>query len=66
MSRCGRDLTPLLAHDAFAGFQLRPEETDWVNNAVLGATPGHPFVRRCLELTLRRSSSAASSPARPR
>jgi hypothetical protein len=47
-----RDLTPLLAHDAFAGFQLRPEETDWVNNAVLGATPGHPFVRRCLELTL--------------
>lgn len=46
-----KSFDPLLQHRCFAGFQLDKEHIDWVNNAVLGAEPGHPFIRRCLELT---------------
>jgi len=46
-----KDFTPLLQHRCFAGFQLDKDHVDWVNNAVIGAEPGHPFIRRCLELT---------------
>lgn len=34
-------LDGLLSHQAFAGWELQGR---WVNNAVLGATPCHPFV----------------------
>ncbi|HEV2762961.1 MAG TPA: glycosyltransferase [Pyrinomonadaceae bacterium] len=46
-----RDFAPLLGHECFLGFQQREEEEDWVNGAVLGARPGHPFLERCVELT---------------
>lgn len=47
-----KDFSPLLRDDCFVGFQQVEEEADWVNNAVLGARPGHPFLRRCLGLTV--------------
>lgn len=43
---------PLLQHSCFAGFQIREENIDWVNTAVLGAEPGHQFIQRCMELTI--------------
>ena len=43
---------PLLGNRCFAGFQLREENCDWVNNAVLGSVAGHYFLERCMELTL--------------
>lgn len=46
-----RPLDPLLDTGAFLGFQRREEVPGWVNNAVLGACPGHPFLTECLELT---------------
>ena len=48
-----RTLTPLLRHECFLGFQVEEENVDWVNNAVLGARPGHHFLRRGMELTVR-------------
>lgn len=41
-----RPLDPLLAHDCFLGFQTKHEWDQWVNNAVLGSVPGHPYLRR--------------------
>jgi mannosyltransferase OCH1-like enzyme len=41
---------PLLRDACFAGFQtMNPAALDQVNNAVFGAEPGHPFVRRILD-----------------
>ena len=41
---------PLLEKECFFGFQtLRAEEKHIINNAVIGATPRHPFVKRLLE-----------------
>jgi mannosyltransferase OCH1-like enzyme len=34
-------LDPLLHHSCFAGFQSAQRQRDWINNAVLGAEPGH-------------------------
>lgn len=48
-----RTLKPLLRHQCFLGFQVEEEQVDWVNSAVLGARPGHHFLRRALELTVR-------------
>jgi mannosyltransferase OCH1-like enzyme len=47
-----RSLTPFLRHKCFLGFQLE-EHADWVNTAILGAEPGHPFLRRAMEMTVR-------------
>jgi mannosyltransferase OCH1-like enzyme len=47
-----KNFDPLLGHRCFVGFQLDKENDDWVNNAVLGAEAGHPFIRRCIELTV--------------
>jgi len=46
-----KSFTPLLRHKCFLGFQQEEELVDWVNSAVLGAQPGHPFLQRCMELT---------------
>jgi mannosyltransferase OCH1-like enzyme len=46
-----RRFDPLLADRCCLGFQLPWHETDWVNNAALGAEPGHPFLARCMEVT---------------
>lgn len=46
-----KDFEPLLRHKCFLGFQQEEEEVDWINSAVLGAQPGHQFLKRCLELT---------------
>jgi hypothetical protein len=60
-----RPLDPLLDHGAFLGFQLRDEGPGWVNTAVLGATPGHPFLAECLELTLARFREHGEFPLSP-
>ena len=49
-----RSFTPLLAQSCFLGFQQEEEQLDWVNGAVLGAEAGHPFIKRCMELTVQR------------
>jgi mannosyltransferase OCH1-like enzyme len=49
-----RPLTPLLHHKCFLGFQQEAEETDWVNTAIMGAEPGHPFLLRSMKLTLKK------------
>ena len=46
-----RRFDPLLGDRCFLGFQVPWHATDWVNNAVLGAEPGHPFVKSCMQLT---------------
>ena len=45
-----RALDPLLGLHAFAGW----EDANCVPDAVLGAEPEHPAIRRCLELAIRR------------
>lgn len=47
-----RALDPLLETRCFLAFQQREMDEDWVNNAVLGAEAGHPFLRRCMEHTV--------------
>ena len=47
-----RPFTPLLDAGVFLGFQRREEVPGWINNAVLGAERGHPFLGECMELTL--------------
>lgn len=45
-----KSFDPLLHHQCFLGFQVREEQIDWVNTAVLGAQPGHLFLERGMEL----------------
>jgi hypothetical protein len=46
-----KNFGPLLRHKCFMGFQQKEKEIDWVNSAVLGAQPGHKFLKQCMELT---------------
>ena len=46
-----RPFDALLGHDCFLGFQRVEEIPGWVNNAIVGARPGHDFLRRCLDRT---------------
>jgi mannosyltransferase OCH1-like enzyme len=46
-----KDFSPLLHHECFVGFQQKEENSDWVNNAVLGARARHPFLKSCMSLT---------------
>jgi mannosyltransferase OCH1-like enzyme len=46
-----KNFAPLLRHKCFLGFQQKEEQVDWVNNAVVGAEPGHQFLKRCMEVT---------------
>jgi mannosyltransferase OCH1-like enzyme len=43
-----RRFDDLLGLDCFLGFQLREPNVDWINNAVIGARAGHPFLAHCL------------------
>lgn len=43
-----RRFDELLSLGCFLGFQQREADVDWVNNAVIGARPGHPFLAHCL------------------
>lgn len=47
-----RSLSSLLANRCFAGFQVKAEQGDWVNSAILGAEAGHPFLKACIERLL--------------
>jgi mannosyltransferase OCH1-like enzyme len=49
-----KTFSPMLHHKCFLGFQVKEEQVDWVANGVLGAQAGHPFLKRCRELTLER------------
>ena len=46
-----KSFAPLLHQKCFVGFQAEEEQVDWVNNAVLGAQPGHQFLKHGMELT---------------
>jgi hypothetical protein len=48
-----KTFNPLLRHKCFLGFQVVEEQVDWLNGAVLGAQVGHPFIKRCMEQTLK-------------
>lgn len=41
-----RSFDPLLEHPVFCGFHIEQRCEDWVNNAVLGAIPSHPFIKK--------------------
>jgi Alpha 1,4-glycosyltransferase conserved region len=41
----------MLDKECFVGFQQKEENVDWVNNAIFGARPGHPFLKSCMNLT---------------
>jgi mannosyltransferase OCH1-like enzyme len=49
-----KTFAPLLHHKCFVGFQVREEQVDWVTSAVMGAQAKHPFLKRCMDLTLER------------
>jgi mannosyltransferase OCH1-like enzyme len=40
-----RDISPLLSHSAFMGF----EDNKYINNAMMGAVAHHPFVQKAME-----------------
>jgi mannosyltransferase OCH1-like enzyme len=46
-----KPLKSLLNNDCFLGFQEGSEGADdfWVNNAIMGAVPGHPFIELCAD-----------------
>ena len=48
-----KDFTPLLAQRCFLGFQQEEEQSDWIGSGVIGAEAGHPFLKRCMEQTVR-------------
>ncbi len=43
-----KSLDSLTVHRGVLGFQTMKREADLVNNAVIGAEPGHPFIKRAL------------------
>jgi mannosyltransferase OCH1-like enzyme len=47
-----RSFDPLLADSCFFGFQEESHPTDWVNNGLFGAVPGHWFIRKAYERIL--------------
>jgi hypothetical protein len=48
-----RSFDPLLSHKCFLGFQQQEEQVDWVNSAVMGAVPGHLFLKACMDRTVK-------------
>jgi mannosyltransferase OCH1-like enzyme len=46
-----KNFSPLLHDKCFVGFQQEGEAAAWVNNAVIGAEPRHPFLKRYVDLT---------------
>jgi len=60
-----KDFSPLLRHECFLGFQHLEERVDWVNSAVLGARPGHPFLAQCSRRTQSLFASAGAFPRSP-
>ena len=48
-----KPLDGLLGHQCFYGFQHRAHPTDWVANGVVGAVPGHWFIREAVERILQ-------------
>ena len=49
-----KNFNSLLSVNCFVGFQQEKKESIWINNAVIGSTSGHPFLEKCMELTLER------------
>lgn len=56
-----KDFAPLLHHKCFLGF----EQADWVNTAVMGARPGHPFMKSCSQLTQSMFAATGVFPRSP-
>ncbi|HTA81381.1 MAG TPA: glycosyltransferase [Bacteroidia bacterium] len=51
-----KPLDSLLQNKCFLGFEEGKEDSDvfWVNNAVIGAMPNHPFIKLCYKEILKR------------
>ena len=47
-----KSFNALLHENCFVGFQQEKKSAFWVNNAVIGSVPGHPFVGKCIDLTV--------------
>jgi mannosyltransferase OCH1-like enzyme len=47
-----KNLDALLNNNCFLGFQLKVKHSEWVNNAVIGSIPMHPFIKKCMDLNL--------------
>jgi mannosyltransferase OCH1-like enzyme len=47
-----RSFDPLLREQCFFGFQAESDPTDWVDNGLFGAVPGHWFIRKAYERIL--------------
>jgi mannosyltransferase OCH1-like enzyme len=60
-----KSFDPLLSHECFLGFQQAEEDPDWANSAVIGAQAGHPFLRRCLDLTQELFAKTGRFPRSP-
>jgi len=60
-----KDFGPLLQNECFVGFQQAEEQADWINSAVLGAQPGHPFLAQCDGLTQSLFASTGKFPRSP-
>ncbi len=58
-----RPLDPLLDNACFLGFEEGQEgDPDfWVNNAIVGAEPHHPFIRQCRDTLLARFDGLESA-----
>lgn len=48
-----KSFNPLLDQGCFLGFQRRERHKDWLNNAILGSVPKHPFVKRCMDFLVQ-------------
>ncbi len=60
-----KPLDPLLAYDGFLGFQVQEHPTDWVNGAVAGSVPGHPFPMACMARLDKEFKAAGQLPRLP-
>lgn len=50
-------LDALISNDFFSGLEMRDKEHTqiYMEAAIMGATPGHPFIKECLDLYEKRS-----------
>jgi len=56
---------PLLKNTCFAGFQQREQQVDWINSAVVGSQAGHPFIAKCIDLTVSAFEKTGEFPRSP-
>jgi mannosyltransferase OCH1-like enzyme len=58
-------LGPFLTHRCFVGFQQKVQQADWINSAIVGSEAGHPFIAKCIDLTLSSFDNTGEFPRSP-